>query len=370
LRYIWQHINTIIDSYNGSIPLTHFLKNYFKLHPKLGSRDRKILSEMAYCWYRCSKGLSLSLSFEERMSLCLKLCNASSKHIQQFLPEEFSEPTVFHIEQIFDHAYELSEGIKREEWLDSMLQQPRLFIRIRKNRDKTLQTLTQHEIAFETVSDTCLSLPNGAAIDKKLAPDTYVVQDASSQQTGSYFQPKPGQTWYDSCSGAGGKSLLLKDLEPSVKLTVSDKRDTILRNLNSRFKQYGHNLPTSHIIDVANKKQLADTLNRQRFDNIICDVPCSGSGTWARTPEQLYFFDPAILEDLQGIQRSVAVNASAYLKPGGKLFYITCSVFSAENEKVVDGILSETGLQIETRQLINGIKKHADCMFITVFTKK
>jgi len=369
MRYIWQHINTIIDTYKGDTPLTHFLKAHFKLHPKLGSRDRRILSEMAYSFYRCSKGLSLSLDFEERMRNCLKLCNASSKHIQTFYPEDTAEPQVFHIDQLFDHPYSFSDGITREEWLDSMLLQPRLFIRIRKDKQKITDILKEHEINHEFTSDTCLSLPNGAAIDKILPEESYVVQDASSQLTGSYFNPQKGESWYDSCAGAGGKSLMVKDLETAIKITVSDKRDTILHNLNKRFKLYKHNLPASHVVDVSDKKQLANSIGRQRFDNIICDVPCTGSGTWARTPEQLYYFDKAVMDTLPALQKAIAVNASAYLNPGSKLFYITCSVLKAENEEVVEGILAETGLQVEDQLLINGIKKHADSMFITVFRK-
>jgi 16S rRNA (cytosine967-C5)-methyltransferase len=366
LRYIWQHIEHIISAYNGGLPLTHFLKNYFRLHPKLGSRDRRILSEMSYCWYRCSKGLSLSLSFEEKLRACLKICNATGKHIQAFLPEDFQQPPVFHLEQIFDYPIALSAGITKEDWLDSMLQQPRLFIRVRKDKQLIERILQEREISYEFETETCISLPNGTAIDKMLPEEAYVVQDASSQETGRYFNPEKGEYWYDACSGAGGKSLLLKDMEPAIKLTVSDKRDTIIRNLESRFKAYKHNLPATHMIDVADKKQLADSLGRQRFDHIICDVPCSGSGTWARTPEQLYYFEEATMNSLPALQKSIAVNTSAYLKPGGKLFYITCSVFETENENVVKGILKETGLKLTEQRLINGIGRQADSMFITV----
>lgn len=366
MRYIWQHIQTITDSYNGSVPLAHYLKGYLKQHPKLGSRDRRIISEMAYSWYRASKGLSASLDFEEKMRQCLKLCRASSKHIETFLPLEQDEAPVFRIDQLFDNTYSFSDGIGREEWLDSMLTQPRLFIRVRKDLQKIVEILNRHEITHEFVNETCLSLPNGAAVDKLLPEDSYVVQDASSQYTGTFFKPSKGEHWYDSCSGAGGKSLLLKDLQPDIKLTVSDKRDTILHNLHKRFKLYKHNPPASHVVDVSDKKQLANHLGRQRYDRIICDVPCTGSGTWARTPEQLYYFDQSLLATLPALQKQIAVNASAYLNPGGRLFYITCSVLAAENEEVVAGILSETGLKIQQQELINGIGLHADSMFITV----
>src|ERR1700761_4187052 len=90
MRYIWQHIQTIVETYKGDTPLTHFLKNYFKQQPKLGSRDRKILSEMAYALYRCEKGLTdANPDLEARIKACLFLSGSSLKHIQSFIPEEW-----------------------------------------------------------------------------------------------------------------------------------------------------------------------------------------------------------------------------------------------------------------------------------------
>ena len=67
MRYIHNHIKKIIETYEGEIPLNLYLKNYFKKHPILGSRDRKMLSEMAFAWYRCSKAFAASLSFEKKL---------------------------------------------------------------------------------------------------------------------------------------------------------------------------------------------------------------------------------------------------------------------------------------------------------------
>src|SRR5579872_5663412 len=57
MHYIRQHISAIIATYDGSLPLAHFLKNYFQQYPKLGSRDRRILTTLAYSWYRVAKGI-------------------------------------------------------------------------------------------------------------------------------------------------------------------------------------------------------------------------------------------------------------------------------------------------------------------------
>jgi len=386
MRYIRQHIQAIITDYNGGVPLTHYLKNYFRLYPKLGSRDRKLLSEMAYSWYRCAKGWDDEIAFDKKIEACLFLCTVQEKLAKNILPEDWAfsatlsitarlqtlkeQGLYFDINKLFPYPIALSDGINREDWLHSMLQQPDLFLRIRKEKEQVIKLLHNANISFAFLNDNCIALPNGSAIDKLLPEDAYVVQDASSQETGRYFHPKAGEQWYDCCSGAGGKSLLLKDIEPQVQLTVSDKRDSILHNLKSRFKQYHHTLPASYNIDVADKQQLTKQLSAQQFDAIICDVPCSGSGTWARTPEQLYFFQQRIVDDISALQKKISSNVTSVLKPNGRLIYITCSVFKEENEQIINELTKSTGLEVEEMKLINGIPHRADSMFVTVLKNK
>lgn len=394
MRYIWQHIQNIIEQYEGTMPLSHFLKGYFKDRPKLGSRDRKLLSEMAYNWYRCGKGLNNlelgtskkdGITLEEKIKACLFLCGSQQKIVEEFLGDEWdfdaempipdrleilrSKGISFDAEKLFSYTVGMSDGITRQDWLLSMLQKPRLFIRVRKNKDKITALLHDNAIPFEAINENCLALPIGAAIDQLLPQDAYAVQDASSQQTGTYFKPQPNELWYDCCSGAGGKSLLLMDMEPTVKLTVSDTRESILQNLKKRFLQYQLALPSVNNIDVANSDQLKARLKDKQFDNIICDAPCSGSGTWARTPEQLYFFHPRSLQQFSKLQKAISENAAAYLKPDGRFFYITCSVFQEENDWVVEHLIAKTGMTLESKQIINGIPLRADSMFIAVLKK-
>lgn len=272
----------------------------------------------------------------------------------------------FSEELLFPHNIALSDGIGRKEWLSSMLIQPQLFIRIRKDREKILALLDEQGIKYESIEPSCLSLPNGAAIDALLPPDSYVVQDASSQSTGKYFKAQQGEQWYDCCSGAGGKSLLLMDTCPAVQLTVSDKRRSILHNLEERFRLYGHKKPQVYVADAADAAQVSALAKGNAFHNIICDVPCSGSGTWARTPEQLYYFDPEAVAAFSQLQQTIAINVSRTLKKGGRLLYITCSVFRQENEDAVNAIAAHTGMRIQHMQLINGISLRADSMFIAV----
>ncbi len=364
MHYIWQHIAFIIETYTGEIPLAPFLKNYFKQHSKLGSRDRRLLSAMAYSWYRCSKSLPAKLDLEQKVILCLSLCNQEVPGIFAERLQAVKEDIQPVLDNLISDKITFSGGIEKEEWLNSLLAQPQLFIRIRKDNGKVISLLNNQSVPIKFITDTCLSLPNGCKVDSILPEDTYVVQDASSQATGEWFQPKKNDQWYDCCCGAGGKSILLKDLQPGLRLTVTDARDSIIRNLQQRFKTYRMVMPVVHVVDVTNPGLLMKAIGAKQFDNIICDAPCSGSGTWARTPEQNYYFKASAIEQFASRQKAIAINVSRHVKPGGYLFYITCSVFRAENEAVVEEVVKATGMVLVNSELINGIGIKADSMFI------
>lgn len=366
MRYLWQHIATIISDYKGSIPLSVFLKTYYKQQPKLGSRDRKVLGNMAYSYYRCAKGLPNigSIGIKVTIKQCLSLCG----HHYDWL-NDVEDIDDFDMERIFPFDIPFSEGISQEEWLTSMLSQPALFIRVVGNMDKVISKLIAHEIPYTIMSDSGIGLPNTTDITKILPESDYVIQDASSQAVGNYFHPNKNEKWYDCCCGAGGKSLMLIAKEPDIALTVSDIRPTIIHNLKKRFLTYHYPTPQTFVTDIADQNKLKAALGNRKFNHIICDAPCSGSGTWARTPENVYFFDPASLTRFHKLQKNIAINVAPYLSHGGMMYYITCSVFAKENEAVVSEILKHTGLQLVESHIINGIGIKADSMFIAVFRR-
>src|SRR5690606_7146962 len=147
----------------------------------------------------------------------------------------------------------------------------------------------EEEISFEEIETNTLCFQNGVQLDKiKSIQGKYEVQDLSSQRTASLFRAQPNDSWWDSCAGSGGKSILLKQAQPSVNLLVSDIRESILRNLDERFDKAGINEFRRKLIDLT--KDPSAVLNDTKFDGIIIDAPCSGSGTWGRTPEILTSF--------------------------------------------------------------------------------
>lgn len=388
MHSIWRHISNIIDTYQGKLPLSHFLKAYFKKNPVLGSRDRKILSEMAFCYYRCAHGFEEPYNLQDKVCSALLLTQSKVSAIQKIMPEAyanlwakdtktitaelsalgigFSNKRLLHFDATF------SQGIDADLWCASLLSRPKVFIRImHKSKHQVVQRLREAQVHFEQINEHCVAIDNATDVEKFLAPETYRIQDASSQATEEFMKQLPGISCWDCCCGAGGKSLLFAELHPQRSLYVSDVRKSILNNLSLRFERYGLKKPKRLELSAADKNACDKIFGQNTFDAIIADVPCSGSGTWARTPEQYYFFDPKELTNFQNKQLAIAKNASRFLKTGGTMLYITCSVFTAENEQVIAALLSEQEeLELESQQMINGIAQAADCMFVAVFKKR
>jgi 16S rRNA (cytosine967-C5)-methyltransferase len=162
---------------------------------------------------------------------------------------------------------------------------------------------------------------------------------------------------------------MLADNSPGIQLLATDVRESILQNLTARFRQYHLPLPERQVLDAADATSLTQALGTRSFDGIICDVPCSGSGTWARTPEACYFFRPETLAGYSKRQTAILSNTVQYAKSDSHIIYITCSVFREENEAVVERVAAERGLRIESSRLINGISLGADSLFVAVLRK-
>lgn len=368
-----------LSHYDGAKPLAHYLKTLFAQRKQMGSRDRRLVTALCYAIFRLGR-YAAERTLEERLLLAAHLPGIWPPEALQALATEWQQlraqgvelPHISkHAHLLFAPAEWLSAGVAAHSLAAAMLQQPALFLRIRPGAQKTtVQWLQQHNIAFRSVGDNCLQLPNGTQLTGFPLNKWAVVQDASSQETGRVLQawlqqhqlPIPAAVW-DCCAASGGKSIMLADQWPGLSLTVSDIRPSILHNLRLRFAEAGLAQPQSAVLDLAQQPALPW---KQRFDMVLADVPCSGSGTWARTPEQAAFFSETQLPTFHEKQYRIAAYTSKALKPGGLLVYITCSVFAAENEAVVKRLCGSAGLRLIEQRLIDGTANAADCMFIAL----
>ncbi|HAL81896.1 MAG TPA: RNA methyltransferase [Mucilaginibacter sp.] len=368
----------ILEEYPAETPLGKFLPGFYRQNKQMGSTDRRIAGRLMYNYFRLGKALA-GLPADERLFVAEFLCNTQlNSFLQHFKPEwaacigfsldeklnlvKTAHPE-FNLDDVFPWPRQLSAGINKAAFLRSFFVQPDLFIRVYKGFETHVKTaLTAAEITFKDEGKGCFALPNGTKLEAVIAnPHWYEVQDFSSQQTAQYFKPQKWESWWDACAASGGKSLLLHDLEPNLKLVVSDIRESILTNLDERFQQAGLTKYQKKLLDLTQNNDLL--LHDYAFDGIILDAPCSGSGTWGRTPEMISQFDTYKIDFFQRLQQSIARNVVKYLKSGKPLIYITCSVFKAENEDVVNFMVKELGLKLEAQTVLKGYENKADTMF-------
>jgi len=362
----------LFEQYDLQMPLHLYTREYFRNNKKFGSRDRKYISELLYGIYRLGRS-NEHIPVRDRLIigswLSGRLPVLFFSKINTTLSENaglsFEEKIVYakeHHDCNFQLPFSLTKGLKEEEFIKNLFSQPNVFIRIRQHKTEIEQALNKAEIKFRKISDTCFSFDANVKLNEILEPKDYVIQDLSSQYTGNYFTPTSSQKWWDCCAASGGKSIMLLDKNSKVALTVSDIRESILKNLHERMQLYGFgNHYVSFMADVASD---VSNVIKGTFDGIICDIPCTGSGTWARSPEQYYFFTEEKLQQFILLQQAILTNIIQYLKPGGSLFYITCSVIENENEMLLSNILKVREIQILRSEMINKTKEGGDCMYI------
>ncbi len=374
LNFYYSHLNSaaqILQLYDGEIPFAYFIKNYFSQNRKFGSKDRRRIEQLCYAFFRLGKSF-MNLPIKERILTGLKNIPEPVDPAWSTIMEECELP-LEKPQHIFPFKDELSETIDAVAFEASFAVQPDLFLRIRTGqKNNVLKKLENAGVQFSG-GENFVTLSNATKLaDILLMNKEVVVQDISSQKISSFLEDVKNSfaqhrkiSVYDCCAASGGKSILAKDVLENINLTVSDIRPSIIANLEKRFEQAGILDYKAFVADVS-KPGFA---MKQQFDLVIADVPCTGSGTWARTPEQLYFFTREKIIEYAKLQKDILKNTLNLVKPGGFLLYITCSVFAAENELQVSKIANEA-FQVKLMQTLCGYDKKADTMFGCLLQKR
>jgi len=379
----------LIQGYDGSVPLAAYLKQYFAQHKKHGSKDRKYISHLCYCYFRLGHALQ-NIPVEGRLKIALFVCTDDIAGWTILFEEEWMNnhtallrkrvafmQTRYPLEltDIFPWHEELSDGIDVNVFALSHLVQPYLFLRTRPGKKSlVIQKLQQAGITFEEPRGNAITLPNATKVDAVIELNKEaVVQDYSSQQVQHFFsiiQPKAAQpiTVWDCCAASGGKSILAFDSFKKMELTVSDIRQSIINNLQQRFNEAGIKEYKKFVADISSIQNLQSAIGNMQYALVVCDAPCTGSGTWARTPEQLFFFTEEKINHYSALQQKIVANVIPHIKKDGYLLYITCSVFRQENENRVAEML-QSGLTLIEEKLIEGYTNRADTMFAALFKK-
>lgn len=141
----------------------------------------------------------------------------------------------------------------------------------------------------------------------------------------------------DLCAAPGGKSVYFKELVPAADITACDVHEHRV----SLIRAYAARMGAEMRAEVNDATQARNAWI-DKFDAVICDVPCTGSGLLISSPDILLFKTAADVKALADLQYRILSVAARYVKVGGELLYSTCSILPDENEQVVDRFLADS----------------------------
>lgn len=172
----------------------------------------------------------------------------------------------------------------------------------------------------------------------EFAKGWFEVQDLGSQIAAAAAGPVAGKQVLDLCAGGGGKTLALAAaMGNSGQLYAYDAEARRLSDTVTRSQRAGvRNLQVKSPLRAG---ALADL--KGRMDLVFADAPCTGSGTWRRHPDAKWRLTPAQLDKRIAEQDAVLAEAASYLKPGGRLVYVTCSLLMEEDEDRIAAFLAD-----------------------------
>jgi 16S rRNA (cytosine967-C5)-methyltransferase len=173
---------------------------------------------------------------------------------------------------------------------------------------------------------------------RHLSEGRIVIQDEASQLVATLLAPRPGERVLDLCAAPGMKASQLAGMLGSGTLVACDLSP---RRLRTMAKLVAGRIPPGVQLFLLRLDATCDLPFDCRFDRILVDAPCSGTGTLARNPEIKWRLEEKDLGRLAELQEKILKNALQVLAPGGRLVYATCSLEPEENEQVVERVLRE-----------------------------
>jgi 16S rRNA (cytosine967-C5)-methyltransferase len=158
------------------------------------------------------------------------------------------------------------------------------------------------------------------------------IQDISSQIVSRLTNPKPGEKWWDACSGEGGKTMHLCQLMQNKGLIMAtDRAEWRIQNLKKRAARAG---VFNYQAERWNGLHDKNPTQAGKFDGILVDAPCTGVGTWQKNPDGRWRLTPEAIVDMRTTQVELLRQVWRSLKPGGRLVYAVCTMTQKETTDV------------------------------------
>jgi 16S rRNA (cytosine967-C5)-methyltransferase len=341
----------LLELYTGEIPFSNFFNEQCKLHRNWGSRDRKIYRQACYAYLRIGFALQEG-STESNIQFALQPVESILDQI---------EPG-----SIYPHKAFVSNQVNFTDWNKSLLYQKPVYLAIIKGQEQNVaQFIREKQIGAEFINERILKVRPNTNCEEIIDKGWGWIMDISSQKAAESIRISENDKVWDCCSGAGGKSLFIRNVNRfPFSHTCSDARYSILENMKERFKKCNFPMPAIELCDLQEPFHL-----KERYNILIADVPCSGSGTWGRTPENITRTNLEKILFYAKLQKTIVDNARKNLIAGGRLYYITCSVFKEENELNTQYFEDKSGFRLISQRYNNEAVNESDWLFCAELEK-
>ena len=360
-------------------PADAVANDFFRARRFIGSGDRRAVSDRAWavlraqrrlCWWLERTGTH-STNPRMRLAASLLLEGWQIEGVQQsFSGGRYAAPPLSAEEQRFlrqlegrtlDHP-EMPEAVRHEipDWvlprlrtrfgaalaaeLSAMEEPAPLDLRVnllKCHRDQARSALAAEglEAEYTPWSPWGLRIPGRRAVTSGRAfQDGLVeIQDEGSQLVAALAGAAPGMAVCDWCAGAGGKTLAMAmTMENRGHIVACDVSASRLEGAVRRLRRAGVHNVERHLVALGDKwaKRHAG-----KFDRVLVDAPCTGTGTWRRNPDARLRLTETDLLELVPKQAAILDVAERLVRPGGRLVYATCSLLLEENEGQVSAFL-------------------------------
>jgi 16S rRNA (cytosine967-C5)-methyltransferase len=398
--FVAQAISLMAEVLKFERPADSVLSYHFKNHREMGHADRGRIAELVYGILRHLRSLRDVVARSEppspseaRYLVLAALVRLQAKNLREIEHLIKGEDTEWFGRLKAAGQEKGSAAVRHEfpDWLEtalsampadeldalarSLLVSAPLDLRINPlhaRRPEILAQLEKHGIAAKETpfSPWGMRLEGKPAIQRHPAfvKGDMEVQDEGSQLLAALVAPKRGEMVLDFCAGAGGKTLLMGALMKNTgRLYAADVSEKRLAKLGPRVARSG--LSNVQTIRLAHERD--DRIKRLagKFDRVLVDAPCSGTGTLRRNPDLKWRQGEAQIAELTELQAKILEAAAPLVRPGGVLVYATCSLLPQENTliqqafteahpefEVLDPVaqLSAVGIELPSDALIAG----------------
>lgn len=348
-------LELISTIFGGEVPADNVINEYMRARKFIGSKDRRFITETVWKIIRNRMKLEFDARSGEYRKLVMTFikqnCAENVSEIftgAQYAPAALTDDERVWLEQENEEVYPDYVEAECPQWLYEKINDMALLkslnnpasadFRINvKSREAVIDGLAKEGI---TVFPTPYS-PIGLRSEERVSLGNCMayqngeieVQDEASQLAAILCDVKPEHKVIDYCCGAGGKSLaiayLLANKGHILAHDISAKR---LVAIKPRLQRLGiKNIELLDLVATSDKD----------FDRFIIDAPCSGTGTWRRSPDAKFRLTPKTIDKLNKAQLEILETAYEKVKIGGRIIYITCSTLTDENEAVIHKFMAE-----------------------------